>query len=213
MNDWVVNLRDDVASDPALVGGKAARLQHLARAGFTVPDTLIVTTAAFRAHLPHARPGDRPDAIAVQPRLAAAVESAVEPVFDASAELAVRSSAAAEDGAAASYAGQHETYYFIPPDGLTDAIANCWLSLWSSQAECYRRDHDAGHAGFAMAVMIQRMVQADCAGVCFTADPTGRHPDHAWIESTWGLGAALVDGRVSPDRLLLARSGRILRPS
>src|SRR5262249_43169104 len=118
---------------------------------------------------------------------------------------AVRSSAADEDGTAASFAGQHATYYYTRRDELLQRIVDCWISSFSPEARAYRR-----HLGIfsppRMAVIVQQMIPADVSGVTFTRDPTGRHPDSMLIESTWGLGAALVDGRVSPDAYRIDRA-------
>ena len=213
MTRWVVDLRDEAAGDRRLVGGKAAELNRLIRCGMPVPDAFIVTTDAFRLHFPGAAPGQRPPAPAVQPALAQAVDAASARHFQPDAFLAVRSSSVSEDGIRSSFAGQHDTYYYIPIGGVTGAVSDCWLSLWSAEAESYRARHAVtdGSGPFAMAVIVQRMVQAKRSGVCFTTDPTGRHPEQVCIEATWGLGAALVDGRVSPDRLVMDRSGNLLR--
>ncbi|MEJ2089768.1 MAG: PEP/pyruvate-binding domain-containing protein, partial [Gammaproteobacteria bacterium] len=114
--------------------------------------------------------------------------------------LVVRSSALGEDGAAASFAGQHATYYYVSAETLGKAVVDCWMSLWSEPAIAYRRQHRLDDESLGMAVIIQKMVQSERSGVCFTRDPTGSLPHAALVESTWGLGAALVDGRVSPDR-------------
>ncbi len=220
MNPWVVNLRDAAAGDAALTGGKAARLSRLARAGMTVPDAFVVTSAAFTAHFPAVSevPAQAPE---LQPMLRQAIGAALLAQFPDNPYLVVRSSALAEDSAGASFAGQHESYYYVAPDDVPDKVVDCWLSLWSAPARHYRaaRARDGAGRGvdpdpcgeLAMAVIVQRMVQAERSGVCFTCDPTGRYPDHAWIEAAWGLGAALVDGRVSPDRLLLERGGTLVR--
>lgn len=212
MNRWVVSLHDDAANDVRLVGGKAAQLHRLLDAGLPVPEGLVIGTGAFHAHFPGAEPGARPSAApALQPVLQQDLRAAVAETFDADAFLVVRSSACAEDGGEASFAGQHDTYYYIKPADVAAAVSACWLSLWSPAAQSYRQQQANGAGDFAMAVIVQRMIQADRSGVCFTTDPLGRHPHEAWIEAIWGLGAALVDGRVSPDRLRLDRNGRILR--
>jgi pyruvate,water dikinase len=208
---WVVNLHDTAAGDAQLAGGKAAQLHRLVHAGMPVPDAFIVTTEAFRAHFPAAAPGQRPPAPPLQPQLAQAINLALAAQFAPDQQLAVRSSALGEDGVRWSFAGQHETYYYIAPADVAEAVTDCWLSLWSAHAESYRARRDDPDGRFAMAVMVQRMVQAERSGVCFTTDPTGRHPEQVLIEATWGLGAALVDGRVSPDRLIMDRCGKVLR--
>lgn len=235
MTQWVVHLDQPEAGDAAVVGGKAAQLHRLLVAGMPVPEACVVTVAAFRAHFPatsavqtitavqpmttgtdpRRTPKVASPAVKAQyfhPELAEAVNQAVLQLFGADdVYLAVRSSAIGEDGAGSSFAGQHETYYHVRPSGLAEAIQACWASLWSRHALSYRRQRQAPGAEFAMAVIIQRMVQADRSGVCFTSDPTHQQPGQAWIEAIWGLGAALVDGRVTPDRLLMDRSGRVLR--
>jgi rifampicin phosphotransferase len=212
LTPWVVNLNQPEAADAELVGGKAAGLHRLAAAGLPVPEGCVVTTAAFRAHFPAATPDSPPPTTGLNPELARALQRAVVDVFgNEDVYLAVRSSAVAEDGASASFAGAHATYYYIRPGALSEAIQDCWASLWARHALAYRRQRHIPAGQFAMAVIVQRMVQADRSGVCFTADPTGAHPENAWVEAIWGLGAALVDGRVTPDRLLLDRSGQILR--
>ncbi|MEZ5559038.1 MAG: PEP/pyruvate-binding domain-containing protein [Pseudomonadales bacterium] len=241
MTRWLLQLTDPAAADPDLVGGKAAGLNALARAGQPVPDAFVVTTEAFHAHFPpSAFDADSAPALPpLQPALQDALAQLTSATFDPDADqFAVRSSAIGEDGSRDSFAGQHATYYFIRRADLGTAIARCWLSLWSPHALAYRRHRRPGAnvAPLAMAVIVQRMVQADRAGVCFTRDPAPppdlhggvgaaplsgsgsgtAHTDAAasgplCIEATWGLGAALVDGRVSPDRLLTDRRGRILQ--
>ncbi|MEQ8860055.1 MAG: PEP/pyruvate-binding domain-containing protein [Pseudomonadales bacterium] len=216
MNPWVVNLRDAAAGDATLTGGKAARLSRLARAGMAVPDAFVITSAAFSAHFPAADPDRRPQPPALHSELVTATRTALASQFPDQSYLVVRSSSTSEDGDLASFAGQHDSYYYITPDDVPRALVACWLSLWSDPALSYRETRAPasgtnGHGAFAMAVIVQRMLEADRSGVCFTSDPTGAHADHAWIEATWGLGAALVDGRVSPDRLLLERSGVLVR--
>lgn len=207
---WVVDLEDTAAADPAVVGGKAAALHRLTDVRLPVPRATIVTTHAFRTHFPAATPHQRPAALELHPNLTAALEDALRRNFEPGARLAVRSSAVGEDSAEASFAGQHATYYHVTPDAVGRSVIDCWLSLWSATAHAYRSAHGAT-SDFAMAVIIQRMVAADRSGVCFTADPTGAHPGQTVIEAAWGLGAALVDGRVSPDRLILSRDGRVLQ--
>ncbi len=104
----------------------------------------------------------------------------------------------------ASFAGQHATYYYVDPSTLEQRIVDCWLSLWSEQALSYRRQLGIREP-LRMAVIVQLMVQAEVSGVAFTRDPTGRQRDTMVIESCWGLGAALVDGRVTPDSCIVRR--------
>ena len=205
---WVSELSNPANQDPARVGGKAAQLCQMACAGLPVPPGYVITVDAFRAHHPNARADEPVEPVAPSAELMTPLLAAFETLVDAPGDpVVVRSSAIAEDGQAASFAGQHATYYYIYAGDLARAVANCWLSLWSNAADAYRRERPPGD--FGMAVIVQRMVQAESSGVCFTQDPTGQRPDHALVEATWGLGAALVDGRVSPDRFFVATDGTV----
>lgn len=211
MNGWVVNLDDAVAGHIDRVGGKAAQLHRMLQAGLPVPDAVVITADAFRSHFGDMPLDERPATPTLDRALQIDIREVLEATFKADEFLVVRSSSTSEDGADYSFAGQHETYYYIARDQVMPAVAACWLSMWSPAALSYRAEQTEPADPGAMAVIVQRMVQADRSGVCFTADPTGTHPDDVWIEAIWGLGAALVDGRVSPDRLRLDRNGSILR--
>ena len=117
----------------------------------------------------------------------------------------VRSSATAEDLAGASFAGQHGTYYYVDEPRLLEMIRHCWASLWSPEAASYRSTHGVAHSSVRMAVVVQQMVRSDVSGVAFTADPVTGARDLVVIESSFGMGAAIVDGRVTPDRYAVAR--------
>jgi pyruvate,water dikinase len=123
--------------------------------------------------------------------------------------VAVRSSAAAEDGAANSFAGQAETFLGVEGEqALLDALARCRSSLGSSRAAAYRAQQ--GTEGGAMSVVVQALVEAEVAGVLFTRDPLG-DAGHMLVEASWGLGEAVVSGKVTPDRFRLDHaSGRLL---
>jgi pyruvate,water dikinase len=123
--------------------------------------------------------------------------------------VAVRSSARAEDSDAASYAGQQETYLHVR--GLDEVVRrtrDCWASFFSERALFYRaRKGSLGDMG--MAVVVQRMVVADVAGVLFTCDPVQRRRDRMVVEAVFGLGEAAVSGRVTPDHFVIARDGEV----
>ncbi|MGE0626052.1 MAG: PEP/pyruvate-binding domain-containing protein [Pseudomonadales bacterium] len=206
---WAVPLSDPLCTDAGVTGGKAAALAWLHSEGLPVPDAFIIPVTVFTAHCPDATPERTPARPTINPELRttlARICASLAPESDD--RLVVRSSALGEDGATASFAGAHATYYYVDADSIGKAVVDCWLSLWSEPAQAYRRLRSSG-SGFGMAVIIQRMVQSERSGVCFTRDPTGARPDCAVLESSWGLGAALVDGRVSPDRFLLDDEGAI----
>jgi phosphohistidine swiveling domain-containing protein len=213
MTEWVTILESPASQDPLLVGGKAAHLSRLCQAGLPVPQAFVINVDAFHHHFEGCDPQMRPPRPEFSPELARQIDDAlVALVGDSDQAVAVRSSALGEDGTELSYAGQHATYYYVTRDALQRAVMNCWLSLWSAHAQAYRaeRPGDALESvGFGMAVIVQRMIQAERSGVCFTADPTGQYPQHSLVEATWGLGAALVDGRVSPDRFFVESDGTL----
>ena len=123
----------------------------------------------------------------------------------------MRSSASDEDGEAASFAGQHATVLNVEGmPALRDAVVHCLQSLVSERARSYRMKR-AGDVNGTMNVIVQRMVDARCAGVVFTADPMTARRDRMIIEAVSGLGGALVGGKVTADHFTLARDGSIVK--
>jgi pyruvate,water dikinase len=123
---------------------------------------------------------------------------------------AVRSSATAEDLATASFAGQHDTYYYVDHKSLSMMVKKCWASLWSDAAFSYRQSQGIEHHDVKMAVIIQEMVHSETSGVTFTADPVSGAENVIITESSWGMGAAIVDGRVSPDQYVVDKESGLL---
>ncbi len=206
------------------VGGKGRSLGLLFRAGFAVPDGFCITTAAYRSHT-----AGRLDALLAElvadpppaelPALAAAARAAVletplaeelaAAVLDRyrdlgpDAAVAVRSSATAEDLPDASFAGQQDSYLnVVGADALLDAVRRCWASLWTDRAVSYRVSNGIDQQTVALSVVVQRMVDADVAGVLFTADPVTGTRTHTVIDASPGLGEAVVSGAVNPDHVL-----------
>ncbi len=117
--------------------------------------------------------------------------------------MAVRSSATAEDLPEASFAGQQETFLNIRgQEALLDAVKKCWASLWTARAIAYRIKNDIDQNTVALAVVVQEMVEADAAGILFTANPINGRRDEMVINAAWGLGEAIVGGLVSPDMIV-----------
>jgi pyruvate,water dikinase len=120
--------------------------------------------------------------------------------------VAVRSSATTEDSADASFAGLQDTYlWVIGAEAVLAAVQRCWASLYSIESISYRRRQKIPEAGVAMAVVVQRMVDARTAGVMFTRSPTTGDRSVVVIEGAWGLGSAVVSGEVTPDRFVLGK--------
>ena len=114
--------------------------------------------------------------------------------------VAVRSSATAEDLPEASFAGQQETYLnVVGEEPLISAIKNCFASLYSARAVMYRKQANFDTVKVSLAVVIQKMVESEVSGVLFTADPVSQNTDHMMLNASWGLGEAIVSGKVTPD--------------
>jgi len=121
--------------------------------------------------------------------------------------VAVRSSALDEDGAGASFAGQHETYLnVVGAQAVAEAVARCWASVRSSRALQYRRQHGFALDGFRIAVLIQQLVHADVSSVMFSANPVTGNRDEVMINASWGLGESIVGGTVTPDTYVVRKA-------
>ncbi|MEV6034816.1 PEP/pyruvate-binding domain-containing protein [Nonomuraea sp. NPDC052116] len=212
-----------VEAVPGTCGGKAGALGALLRAGLPVPDGFVVSYDAYLAAVRdlHLDGPDDPDAMrpAIEARpVHASVIDALGRALDELGDppVAVRSSAANEDTGQASAAGQHESFLAVRGAGeVADAVRACWASLFSPRAIDYRRDdrHDDRHDDrpsddLAMAVIVQRHLDAEVSGVMFTpADPNGATE----IEASWGLGPSVVGGTVTPDAYRVAQDGSVTR--
>src|SRR5262249_14741042 len=114
--------------------------------------------------------------------------------------VAVRSSGTAEDLAEASFAGLHDTLLDIRgADALLEAVRECWASLWTARATAYRHGNGFDHAEAQLCVVVQRMIASEASGVMFTGNPLTTATDEIMINSSWGLGEAVVQGIVTPD--------------
>jgi rifampicin phosphotransferase len=212
----VIRWLQDVAADQAaLVGGKAANLGRLVRMDLPVPAGFVVTTEAYRTFLT-ATDLDQldPDPDTLRQRilktpLPIALSTPILSAYRAlnAPAVAVRSSGTAEDLAAASFAGQHDSFLNISgPAAVLTAVQGCWASLWSPRAVDYRRQRGWEEQDLALAVVVQAMVPAQWAGVLFTADPVTGQRDRVIIEAVSGLGEALVSGERSGERLVVEKA-------
>jgi phosphohistidine swiveling domain-containing protein len=231
---------DEIRKDDiALAGGKGANLGELSRAGLPVPPGFVVTTRAYDAFVEAGGLRDEILALASQLRAEDAasfetIEEKIRALFartgipgdvageirnayialaeDDETPVAARSSATAEDLPGASFAGQQETYLNVRGAGaLLEAVRACWASLWTARAMAYRQNQGIDPASVSLAVVVQRMVEAEAAGILFTADPVSGRRDRTLISAAWGLGEAVVGGRVTPDTLVVdSSSGRVI---
>ncbi|MDQ3834891.1 MAG: phosphoenolpyruvate synthase, partial [Actinomycetota bacterium] len=219
---FVVPLERLGRDDLALAGGKGTNLGELVRLGFPVPDGFVVTTAAYDGFVAHNRLGETITRALREPQdngatIRAAFERAPIPpeiernILAAYREhgegpVAVRSSATAEDLPEAAFAGQQDTFLNISDEqALLDSVRRCWASLWTDRAIAYRERQRIDQRTVKLAIVVQRMVFAEIAGVLFTANPVTGARDEVVIDASPGLGEAVVSGLVTPDHFVLRK--------
>jgi pyruvate,water dikinase len=223
----VERFADLAAADVEIAGGKGANLGELAAAGFPVPDGFVVTAAGYvaavenggcRAELGSLMAGlagtddahvaqvaaqarSLVDACDVPEDLGGAIAAAYRALGD-DVRVAVRSSATAEDAGDTSFAGMHRSFTNVR--GVDDVLArvhDCWISLFGDRAVAYRAECGLTDEA-SIAVVVQRMVDAETSGVAFSVDPT-TGDDTIVIEAAFGLGEVVVGGDVDPDRYIV----------
>src|SRR4051794_31159291 len=182
------------AHDTARFGAKATGLGEAARAGMPIPPGIALSGP-------------------IVDEVAAGHDDAIAQVLAAARDLptplAVRSSATDEDGADASFAGQHLTLLNVPTlDDVTSAVRQIWWSANSDSAITYRQ-RVGQFTRPSVGVVVQSLLPVDSAGVMFTRNPINE-ADENLVEAAWGLGEAVVAGRVIPDTFRISRSGEIL---
>ena len=233
---WFADIRiEDVPETGGKNASLGEMVRELTPRGVRVPDGFAITAAAYRDFLHECalepviretlqglqlddvadlqrrgalvrraiRAGHLPIALAAQIRQAYQRLSADVP---AGVDVAVRSSATAEDLPEASFAGQQETYLNVRgEDDLLDSVLRCYASLFTDRAISYRAERGYDHLDVALSVGVQRMVRSDLAsaGVMFTLDPESGFRDVVLVSASWGLGETVVQGSVSPDEYLV----------
>lgn len=169
--------------DVNLVGGKGASLGEMTNAGIPVPPGFVITTEGFQKDIE---------------------QEALEAFDQLNAEkVAVRSSAVAEDSSSASWAGQLETYLNTTREDLVAKIKDCWDSINSERAKDYASQQNLSEDQMKVAVVVQKMVDAQSAGVMFTVNPISTDRNEVMIESALGLGEKLVQGEIIPDNFIV----------
>jgi len=231
---FILWFEESSKGDTSLVGGKAANLGEMIGAGIPVPPGFTITAYAYRYFIQKTgieekireileavdyndqvqltekadevrqlferteTPGDLEDVISN------AYNDLSERLRTVDANVAVRSSATAEDLPGASFAGQQETYLNIRGrQNFLESVKDCWGSLFTPRATFYRHEKGFDHMQVALSVAVQKMVNAKCAGVMFTIHPATGDRSKIVIEGNWGLGESVVSGSVTPDTFLV----------
>lgn len=173
------------------VGGKGASLGEMTNAGISVPPGFVVTTEIYRQFINEEIPID--------------VQEQILKAFDelGAQSVAVRSSAVAEDSGTASWAGQLESYLNVTRDKLIESIRQCWNSIKSERALAYAAQQNLNEDDLVVAVVVQKMVESEVAGVMFTINPISKDQNEIMIEAGYGLGEMLVQGMITPDNFLI----------
>jgi pyruvate,water dikinase len=223
MTAFILPLTSPAATAPDRTGPKAATLAALAQAGLPTPGGFCITADAYHRQIAHFGLGELvrgySDADqATQRRLAVEIrlklyQSDLAP--DVLADVltawwaenkpaAVRSSSLIEDRADSSFAGQFESFLGVGGDTeFLTALRACWAALWTTNARRAMAQHDLDPAGTAMAVLVQPLIAAKASGGGLSETADGQ----MLLSATWGLGSAIAQGEVVPDRVVLSRHG------
>jgi len=235
-NDFFVNL--DTCSPYSLeaIGGKAQNLGKLTSAGFPVPQGIVIPTYTYESYTKNKVKNELTLLlesinydnernieekskqikklilnISFQSKLEKEIIETLQKL-DKNSLWAVRSSAAAEDLPEASFAGQQDSFLNVSAEQITTFIKKCWASYWNKRAITYRHNNNINHLSGGIAVVIQRMINADKSGVLFTSDPRGKRKSTMILESIYGLGEAIVSGLVTPDQFAINKqTGKIVK--
>jgi pyruvate, water dikinase len=227
MSEFVVPQSAATAADADRIGPKAANLAALARAGLPTPGGFCLSADAYRAQIAALGLEDlvhrfatadlvQQRRLSVEIRLGLYEQPVAAPILEpllvawqaqrnaSTAASAVRSSALIEDRKGTNFAGQFESFLGIADEAaFLTAVRACWAALWTTNARRYMENHGLSPADTAMAVLIQPLIDARASGGGLSETAEGR----MLISATWGLGSAIAQGEVVPDRIVLSRQG------
>ncbi len=182
-------------------GGKGSHLGELMKAGFSVPNGFVISAPVF-------------DEFVKNKKISNNSEKEILNAFDKLnvKYVAVRSSATTEDSAKNAWAGQLETYLYTSRDDLMKNIKKCWQSLFSKRAVSYRAEKKLKNKKISVAVVVQKMINSEISGVCFTVHPVTKNKNQMIIELVRGMGEKLVQGTITPDSYIMNKNPlRIIR--
>ncbi|MFA7244504.1 MAG: PEP/pyruvate-binding domain-containing protein [Patescibacteria group bacterium] len=226
MSNLVIKFEEIKPNDILLVGGKGLALGELANAGFPVPEGFVICSETFEKFLNDNNISGKINEILnkleegniansakeIQQLIANCeinmeTEEAIYRLFDEEKLLyvAVRSSATAEDNPKMSWAGELETFLYVNKNDLLQRIKDCWSSLYSPRALTYRLEKMV-EGDIKVAVVIQKMVPSEIAGIAFTVHPVTKNKNEIFIEAGFGLGEYVVGGDITPDKYVIDKN-------
>ena len=226
--EWIIRFEDVGRNSIALAGGKGASLGEMMRIRMPVPPGFLISSKAYTAFLNETRAGveiasvlgeflkgksgkeeeisNHIRCIIEEKKIPKKIKNNITKAYNemhhgaVEATVAVRSSGLAEDSPTLSFAGQFETFLNVKgEDDLLESVKLCWASLFTARAISYRIQNGLLADGGSICVVVQKMVNARSAGICFTIDPVTGNPLRIVIEGNWGLGESVVQGMVTPD--------------
>jgi pyruvate, water dikinase len=216
-------LKDVSKRDVACSGGKGASLGELVKAGVNVPQAFVIDAKAFdfflgetdlfaeiESQMRRVNHDDLHHVDQISQTIRDLIHDAKIPSKLSSEimkgfsklrarRVAIRSSATVEDSSEASWAGELESYLNISKVELLGKVKQCWASLYTPRAIVYRNEKGMKKSKISVAVVIQKMIKSEVAGVCFSVHPVTEDKNQMIIEAVWGLGEALVGGQITPD--------------
>ena len=229
---WIKQFQQISKNDTSEAGGKGASLGEMTQADIPVPPGYVVLAPAFERFLHETDLTQELDAILhtvkhdeihtvehASEKIRALITSAKIP-DDISAEIrdyfkqlgaqyvAVRSSATAEDSAVAAWAGQLDTFLNTTENNLIENVQKCWASLFTPRAIFYRFEKGMHGQKISVAVVVQKMIESESSGVAFSVHPVTEDENQLIIEAGFGLGEAIVSGKITPDSYVVEKSPR-----
>jgi len=224
------NFKQLAKEDVGIAGGKGASLGEMTKAKIPVPPGFVILSTAFDKFLKETDTDveidsmwDRLDIkntdnleenahiiqeVILEKEFPKSLAKEILADFDklGTKFVAVRSSATAEDSKLDAWAGQLESYLYVTRKNLLKSVQKCWASLFTPRALFYRVERGMIKTNVSVAVVVQKMVNSEISGVCFTVHPVTRDRDQMIIEAGWGLGEAIVQGIITPDSYVVEKS-------
>lgn len=229
MSNLIKHFNQISKKDVDSVGGKGASLGELTKAGFHVPEGFVITALAFEEYLKETDVNveirarlnkiNLKDIKSVEESSGIIMDLVMNKIMTKSMQreilkefrklkvkyVAVRSSATAEDSKIDSWAGELETYLNTTEKMILKNVKKCWASLYTPRALFYRIERKMRRKSVSVAVVIQKMIQSEVSGICFTVHPITKDRNQMIIEAGYGLGEAIVGGMITPDAYVVEK--------